>query len=290
MTQNTIILASLLASALPIVFWFVILNHKNHKGYLGRFWFVFVLSGIGAMFMFEFTNFFEDQFVSWGMGLFMIYFIFGAVIEYFKNLIVRMGGWRYCKSIDDVMDLSFAAALGYVAFENFFHFYLMFNGGIAGVSGDIIEMIKYFLVREFFILPIHLFCSGIFGYFYALGIFAKGELRENQEKKLIHRMLTKLIFWTRDSTQLYKTVRIMQGTLISVGSYALLYTILKIDPTVFDVFRMIGLVNSEASFVIDERLWPIITFGFFKIGTLLLFTLMDHKRRLNKQGFLHGHS
>lgn len=281
MYTPTIIALALFSAALPVLFWFFILKRKNRKHMMPRFILTFLCSGIGAMVALQYGPDLQTMLKeNYQLSLFTIFLIFGVLIEYFKNFMVRIWGFRYFKTIDDVMDLSFAAALGYTFFENFFHFLLAFSGNDPEVNGPI-KMIKFFLFQEFFILPIHLFCSGIFGYFYGLGLFAGQELQEKNHKDPFFMFLS-VIFFFLPKTRVFKAVKILQGTMLSVFFYSLFFTILEYDPSIADLFRWGGLSEPK----VNEKLMPIISFVFFKFGTVILFSLMDQKRRWKFQGMM----
>lgn len=273
-------LLAVLSALAPVVLWFFILKRKNRSGFWQRFLVTFFLSGFGAMFMLQFEPFFKNALESQGLSFLLIFMLFGVIVEYYKNFMVRIGGYRYFKNIDDVMDLSFAAALGFTFFENFFLFFEMFSGNLPDALGPV-KMIKYFLTREFFILPIHLFTSGVFGYFYGVGLFAKQELREKNRRSSSFRFLEDILFFVPEE-RLFKAVKILQGTLISVFFYGLFFTILEQEPTTNTVVTFFGF----SALPLEEKLLPLISFAFFKFGTIVLFSLMDKKRRWKRENML----
>ena len=164
---------------------------------------------------------FGESLLNWlisqrGWSIALGYALLGVLIEYGKNIAVRISGWHYCRDIDDVLALSFAAALGFVAFENLFLFLTKYSSDVG-----IVEMVKYTLSRQFFVLPVHLFCSGVFGYFYGVGRFASAEFRRAD----FARVQRALFFLPARSR--HRIARIACGTLISVTTFALFFTILK---------------------------------------------------------------
>lgn len=265
------------AAALPLLAWYIILHRKQRSGMSKRFWMAFLLAALGAgIFFFWEDDFVEKMNTSTSMLLFSV-LILGMAIEYFKNIIVRFTGIAYIKSIDDAIDLSFAAALGFTFAENIFHFGALLSVG----DMDPIPMLKLFLIREFFILPIHLFCSGIFGYFYGVGLFAGEELQEKNRKSFWFKFLSILLFFVPKKRR-FRAVKILQGTLLSAIFYAIFFTFFWIDPKVSDLFRVLNLPEIP----VDESLILLVAFGMFKFGTILFFSFMDKKRRWEKQGLL----
>lgn len=277
-----IILGSILAAALPVVLWYIILRRKEREHFFVRFFVAFFFAGVGAIFFFANEEHFKHFLTDYGLPLFLIFFLLGACIEYFKNIVVRFTGKGFVESIDDVMDLSFAAALGFTFFENIFHFIEAFSGMKEDISGPV-ALVKYFLTREFFILPVHLFCSGIFGYFYGISLFAKEELMAKNEQRTSFRFLSFFAKFALSSRErVFRSVKILEGTIISVFFYSVFFLLLEKNYTTNDFLAFFGL----APIGIQEYLMPLISFFFFRFGTIVLFSLMDRKRRWKQQNML----
>ena len=285
-----ILLLSAVAAAIPVFFWFFILKRKAQPGMFFRFWLTFFFAGAGAIYIFFHEAQWQNFLTARGIPLFFVFTIFGIIIEYFKNISVRICGWKYFKNIDQIMDLSFAAALGFTFFENIFHFYVVFSGGDPEYLGPV-KGIKYFLHREFFILPVHLFCSGIFGYFYAMGTFSNSKLKNENLKSfwfLLFYFPLRVLFPIVSKKFTFRTVKIIQGTIVSIFFYGLFFTLLQLDPMLSDIFKLFGFLSETAKSPIDERLIPLISFVFFKVGSVTLFNLMDKKNRLENRQFLNS--
>ncbi len=276
----TILLLAFISATLPILAWFAILRRKNRKGMRGRFLMAFILASIGGLIFTLIqsdTIGFLTRYIS---SFFLVFLLIGLCIEYFINFMVRIAGFGFFRSVDDVIDLSFAAALGFTFSENLIAFSLTFSGN----NPDVIEpvlMLKYFLIREFFILPIHLFAAGLFGYFYGIALFASQELQENNKKDFFFRLYTLLFFFIPKSFR-FKTIKIAQGTTLSVLSYSIFFSIYHKNYMVSDVFHWLGI----PSLSVDEQLILLIAFLIFKGGTILFFNLMDKKRRWSQKGLL----
>lgn len=255
-----IFLLSLFVALLPVFFWYVILIRSHRKGMKFFFFLVFF---IAAAFAFFWKIFFEDAIEEFSrpiLGIFFTYIILGVMIEYGKNFIIRIIGKNYFKGIDDVVDLAFATALGFTCMENILYFYELFSHELD--YGRPIFLIKEVLKQEFFILPIHLFCSGIFGYFYGVSLFAT-----DKDGNIIQ-------------SKIFNSFQILKGTVISTGIYGLFFMLKELDPGVQDVAFLFG--YEDFLFGIDEKLLPIISYFFFSLGSLYLFHLMDQKRYLVK--------
>jgi len=267
-------------SIIPAALWWMIIRHRQHKGYLSRFIIIFLLAGVGAMLFFDLGDDLRRLLINTlDMPLLLAYFLIGALIEYSKNILVRLTGWGWSKSVDDVIALSFAAALGFVIFANFFQFLLAFSGQLEGVNGYV-GIVKFVLLREFFVLPVHLFCSGIFGYYYGVAKFATPELR-----KIDLVWVQKILFFLPLKKR-HATASILRGTLISVTFYAVFYTIFQLNPTAKDLFELLGLWHDTV--ILNERIVVIFSFLFSTISTTIFFLLMDKKRQLVRQKLLKG--
>lgn len=227
------------------------------------FFLVFTLAGIFSvvfhLYSIEIISTLQSLF-----GFLLGFIAVGIIVEYGKNFIIRILGKNYFKDIDDVVDLAFATALGFTFIENIFIFTDLFSALFSGslssddTYGAPIEITKKILSQEFFILPIHLFCSGIFGYYYGLSLFAKESL---QKKRFFSQM------------------QIIKGTLISTITYGVFFFLKEQDPYISDIALLFGIEN----FPVDERLLPIISFGFFSAGSLFLFHLLEHKHFLTDE-------
>ncbi len=257
-------------AALPVFFWFFIFKRAKREQFFLRFFFTFFFTAIGGIAFWQNEEILFSFFSKWGVEFFLIFFLLGIAVEYFKNFMVRLVGFGYFKSIDDVMDLSFASALGFTFGENLFHFLSAFS-----VSGqNPVALLKLLLERELFILPVHLVCSGLFGYFYGIGLFAGEEIKAQNERRGLFQFLKKILFFIPEK-QIFKSIKILEGTLVSVSLYALFFFVVLKDPTIGDILELFKMERWS----IDEKLLPFIAFAFFQVGTIVLFTLLDKKRR-----------
>jgi len=279
MTLSIVILA-LFAAILPVFLWFFIFYRKSRAGFVSRFLIAFFFAALGGVAFWQNENFFFDFFAAHGVGIFVGFFALGAAIEYFKNFVVRIAGIRYFQNIDDVMDLSFAAALGFTFGENFFHFLVAFSGNNPEVVGPL-KLGKFILMRELYFLPIHLVTSGLFGYFYGVGIFAGDRLREKEKGRFFFRLFQKIFFWISEK-KVFRAFKIFEGTFFSAVFYALFFGIAAKNPTIGDFLAAVGF----SRWAIDENLLPVISFVFFQVGTVALFSLLDKKRRWRHQNLL----
>ncbi len=272
------LISALLLSFLPVFFWMIVLNRKHRNGMHFFFGINFVLAALFSAVFHHFLEFRIENIIqgdlSFGFRVFASYLLMGICIEYGKNFIVRLTGHRYFRSIDDVLDLSFATALGFTFYQNFFHFHQVFAGDFPDIAGPV-KILKEVIQSTFYILPIHLFCSGFFGYFYGLALFATDKLKDQDAAHSRVRLLG------------HKTAKIIEGTFVSVLFYGVFFTILKLDPSIGDMMEILGF-NRPILFgtEIDEKLMPLFSFFFFGLGTIILFQLLDKKREFSQKKLL----
>ncbi len=211
-------------------------------------------------FSYGFKNFVEPYFaihLPIYVGIFGALFLTGVFIEYGKNLIVRFVGHQYFHRIDDVIDLSFATALGFTFYENIFTFLPIFTNHF---SFDVpITLVKEVVMQIFYVLPIHMFCSGVFGYYYGLSHFAKPEERTTLGR-------------------IYGSFQILKGTIISSGIYGLFFYIKSLDIRSNDFLAIFG----YGPFSYNESFFPVIGFIFGSIGIIYLFRLIESQYEISE--------
>lgn len=255
---SPISLSIALVLTIIIVFvWHEILSRARQKSLTFFFWLVFFIAmAFGFIWFLFFETFISEELLNFfstnfAYALFFSLIITGAIIELSKNTIVRFFGKKFFETIDDVVDLSFATALGFTAMENIFHFYALFLH--ADTYDTPMIIIKEIISQVFFIIPIHLFCSGIFGYYYGLSLFA----HPNQRK-----------FWKKA----YGFVQFTKGTVISITVYGLFFYIMTQDLKMGEVANFFGFKN----FPFNESLFPFISFIFSSLTALYLFEKMGN--------------
>lgn len=253
-----VFLLALITAVLPVWVWYTILIRKHREGMRFFFWTSFVLGAVfaGTFIHFEanIESFFKNNL---SLGILLSSILIGVLIEYGKNWIVRIVGGKYFKGIDDVVDLSFATAIGFTFYENFLEFIELYSQKIDYETP--IEILKEVLNREFFILPIHLCVSGIFGFYYGMSLFGGMNSEENMRPKFFSKRLL-----------------ILKGTILSTVIYGLFFMFSTMDPKMSDVIGLLGFKN----FPLNERLIPVISFVFFSLSSLFLFIKLAGQRSL----------
>jgi len=111
---------------------------------------------------------------------FVTYMAVGFLEELLKHYAVVKADKNIISSIDEAIELSIVAALGFAFLENIAYFYREFLGG--GMSPEFWTLA---IQRSIFVVFVHIICSAIYGYYYGVGIFAKPymQYKFSQNKK-----------------------------------------------------------------------------------------------------------
>lgn len=252
----SLFLAVLLA-LIPISFWYAIIMRPHREGLSFFFFLVFVMA---FGFAYVFKNFAEPYFsiyIPSYLGIFGAMFCIGFSIEYGKNIIVRFVGHKYFHRIDDVIDLSFATALGFTFYENIYTFLPFFANGFSFDTP--VTLVKEVIFQIFYVLPIHMFCSGVFGFYYGLSHFATPQEQSRYGS------------W-------YASLQILKGTLISSIFYGLFFYLKSLDLRVNDALAWFG----YAPISLNESFFPLIGFIFSSIGIIYLFQLVESQYAISE--------
>jgi len=142
----------------------------------------------------------------------------GFYEETAKNWIVRRIGKNFFKSIDDAILFSIVAALGFAFIENILYFYSIWSD--SGIENSIRWF--YVLFRSLGSMFLHVFASGIFGYYYGIAFFAKPVLQEKfaSGKKFIFTKKIHQIIHMKSET-VFRDEKIFEGLMIAAILHAI---------------------------------------------------------------------
>jgi RsiW-degrading membrane proteinase PrsW (M82 family) len=207
----------------------------------------------------QFSSQFENYIIPLGsfaripLSIIVTFMIVGAIEEEMKHQVVRRTDDKFLRSIDDAIEFSIIAALGFAFAENIIYFYDIWTTRGAA------QLFVPFVFRSVFSTFAHILFSGIYGYHYGMGHFAKpilqDEIRNKRGKfvKFIHR-----VFHLKKETVFHEE-QLLQGLLISVVLHGL-----------FNVFLEIN--------------WTFIMLPFLVFGYIYLSYLFVQKRNRKKFG------
>jgi RsiW-degrading membrane proteinase PrsW (M82 family) len=173
------------------------------------------------------------QSIALPLSIILTFMFVGVIEELMKMLSVKVVDEKKIKSIDDSIEFFIIAALGFSFTENILYFY---NIWVTQGAGD---LFLPFLFRSTFSTFAHLLFSGVLGYFYGVGHFAKPmlmeEIKAHRERWIpwFHR-LTNI-----RSDKLFHQERLTEGLIHSIGLHAL-----------FNIFLEMGLTYMIVPFLI----------------------------------------
>jgi hypothetical protein len=212
----------------------------------------------------------ESWIVSVGATAFVIIFLksvwVGVYEETAKHWVVRHTDRKFFRNIDDAIEFSIIAALGFAFIENVLYFHTIWNNPLTQDG-----FAFYYIFRSLGSMFLHVFASGIFGYYYGIAHFAQPVLQE----QLSNGKRFPLIGWLHQilhlkSETLFHEEKITEGLIIAAGLHG-----------VFDLLMSLSQHYSEAGSDILGKVWlalavPYLIGGYFWL-TYLLDKKEDHK-------------
>ena len=209
---------------------------------------------------FAYAHPFKDDFVGFAnltfipLDVLVTFLIVGVIEEVAKFLAVKTTAHGKIHSIDDAIEFSVSAALGFAFIENIIYFY-----NIVSLRG--VENILYpFIFRSLFSTFAHVMFSGIFGYYYGLAYFAKpimGDPHQQEDGRSSERWPPYFIF-KKDVS--FREEKMMQGLLTAISLHAL-----------FNIFL--------------EMNWTFLLIPYLTGGFILLSYLLEKKEDNKVYGF-----
>lgn len=252
-------LICVLLAAIPTVVWVYLFGHRI-EGRAGRL----MLTFVGGMFSAVIILLYQYY---WGQRLDVVFFsvepqnfdraihssiltpllasaaVFlsiGFMEEYLKHWVVKRIDYKIFESIDEVIEYSIIAALGFAFLENvgyFFHLMVRENGE---------NLISLFAMRSVFVVFIHVLCSGIYGYFYGLAHFAGPYLNSPEmrgKKQWLPELMYKLFHIGRLRT--FRTEMMVLGLMTAMSLHGLynLFMDMNLEVTMGEGGKVISLHN-----------------------------------------------
>jgi len=235
-----------------------------------------------------------------GLVLFVIFiltcitiFIFFKIItlSYTLNHIVLLGimwGTFYLfylvhkqlkyTSIDQVILVSIMSALGFAFIENIHYGFNI----IKMPHWNTGTLISVMLGRSILVVMVHTLCSGIFGYYYGLSLFAGPYLKKHEgEKKnfFLFTWLQKILHFSKKT--LFAEEKLFQGLLLAMFFHGIYDFILEINFNISHLFALIGIKTS-----FNFPLYPFFMVIYLIGGYLFLEYLLQEKKNHIKFGLV----
>jgi RsiW-degrading membrane proteinase PrsW (M82 family) len=245
MTPETLIkftLATLMA-IVPAVIW----GYIFYKKQVGKKTMLMITFATGAMFVtplllykhlwqyfpwldaFQYASRFKDDMIGFSnlaiipMDVVLTFMLVGVIEEVTKLWAVKITDRGHICSIDDAIEMSITAALGFAFAENILYFYNII------LSRGIDNILYPFIFRSLFSTFAHIMFSGIMGYFYGMALFAPSLLneKENKHKWPIMRFISSLLGFGK--VFLFRNEKILQGLGLAVVLHAIFNIFLEMN-------------------------------------------------------------
>lgn len=176
----------------------------------------FTLLGVFTVILIIVFHFFKISLV----GALSATILLAAFEEYAKHLVVRFVDQDKFKSIDQAIIFSALVGLGFAFTENI----VVYFPKVWGTSA----FIEVVIVRSALLVFAHALFSGIFGYFYGIGYFAKPLLVQrvvSRPHTFFTNSLQKLLHLKSEPS--YREKRMMTGLIIATAMHAVFNTLMQ---------------------------------------------------------------
>ncbi len=158
-------------------------------------------------------------------GSILAFLFVGMIEEYMKHLVVKKADEGFFRNIDDAIEFSIMAALGFAFIENILYFYYIWE-----LQGPQVLMIS-FVFRMLFSTFAHILFSGIYGYYYGVAYFAEPiwAEKERQGRHPVMKFLHKILHL--NSEKVFAVEKVNEGLFLAVMLHALFNILLEIGLT-----------------------------------------------------------
>lgn len=184
-------------------------------------------------------NIFNNGSIVLPLSLLLLFLSIGIIEEFLKQRVTRSVDRKEIKTIDDAIEFSIIAALGFSFAENVFYFIDVWQS--LGVD----TLAKVFVFRSLFSTFAHILFSAIFGYHFGLALFAKSLYREQGHKArhkkaigFIHRILRP------KNSESFEDRQLFIGFFYAAILHAMFNILLELNYTQFLIpFLVFGLIH-----------------------------------------------
>ncbi|MDP4008790.1 MAG: PrsW family glutamic-type intramembrane protease [Candidatus Peregrinibacteria bacterium] len=181
------------------------------------------------------------------LSVIMAFLFVGLIEEYMKHLAVKFIDNDKFMTIDDAIEYSIIASLGFSFVENVMYFYFIWVGQGAE------PFFMAFIFRSIFSTFAHILFSGMYGYFYGVAHFSSPIFQEEiRSKRMWFTRLLHKLTGVR-SEKLFHREKVIEGLVVAIALHA-----------VFDVFLEVG--------------WTYVILPYLVIGYLVLDYLFERKQ------------
>lgn len=183
------------------------------------------------------------------LGSVFAFMFVGVIEEYMKHLVVVKTDRGFFRNIDDAIEFSILAALGFAFIENALYFYYIWT-----FQGSDILVVS-FVFRSIFSTFAHILFSGIYGYFYGIAYFAD-PIWSEEKRKNRHPLISffHTIFHMK-SNRVFAIEKRSEGLFLAVMLHAIFNLMLEMSLTFFMVpFLILGYSYLDYLFKEKENL------------------------------------
>jgi len=182
---------------------------------------------------------FQNASITLPLSLIFLFLTIGVVEEYAKHFIAKKVDKKEITSIDDAIEFSIIAALGFSFAENTFYFIEIWQN----LGTDL--LLRVFIFRSIFSTFAHVLFSAVYGYHFGLALFAKPLVREKKKKSPLTRGLYKFYRTLRlKGEEVFEKQHAFVGLFYASSLHALFNIFLEIGYTKFLIpFLVIGVIH-----------------------------------------------
>lgn len=183
------------------------------------------------------------------LGTLLAFIFVGMIEEYMKHLVVKKADQGFFRNIDDAIEFSILAALGFAFVENILYFYYIWM-----YQGFEILMIS-FVFRAIFSTFAHVLFSAIYGYFYGIAYFADPIWSEEVRSK--RHFFTNAIYtiFHFKRNRVFATEKLTEGLFLAVALHGAFNVLLEMNMTFFMIpFLVLGYTFLDYLFKRKENL------------------------------------
>ncbi|MFH1545910.1 MAG: PrsW family glutamic-type intramembrane protease [Patescibacteria group bacterium] len=256
-------------AAVPALIWiYIFFRHQRENKLLTFVIFIAGMFAVIPIFIFQheiarIEGGLENLFANVILAIALTGLWVGFYEETAKYWIIKSTGRHFFRNIDDAIIFSIVVALGFAFVENVLYFRSIWNNPI------IDESMRWFYVtfRSLGSMLLHIFASGILGYYYGIACFAKPVLQDKLAEgkrfiftKWIHRILH------LKSETVFREEKILEGLLIAASLHA-----------TFDFLMGMSQHFTDIDSPNAAKIWLLAAVPFLVGGFFLLTYLLDKK-------------
>lgn len=237
-----IAMLSCVLSLVPTLIWGSIFLYKhNEKRSLLIKTYVYGACMVLPLILYRYSfQIFESQEFIFGLisqSILILFLTIGFLEEYLKHLVTRFTDQKEIQTIDDAIEFSIVAALGFAFAENTFYFIEVYQA-----LGEEV-FYQTIVLRSLFATFAHTFFSSIYGLYYGKELFASNiynHLPKNNSKKRFLKSVSQVLTFLSPK-QLFKNQMRLYGILLAGLTHTAYNVLLELEFVHFLIpFMVIG--------------------------------------------------